>query len=445
VISVADALRIVVEAARPLGAERVGLLDACGRVAAGDVVSGRAVPAAANSAMDGYAVRAADVGRPGARLRVAGSVPAGSLRAETLAPGTAVKIFTGSVVPPGADTVVRVEDTEAAGDQVTVSAAVAPGANVRLAGEDIEPGAIVVRAGQELGPADVGVLASVGRSTVLVHRRPQVAIVSTGAELVEIDEAPGPGQVVNSNAWVLAAAAREAGAEPLVFPVVRDRFDDVRARLAEAAVAADVVLSTGGVSVGDFDFVRDALEAIGVERAFWKVAQKPGKPLVFGRRDATPFFGLPGNPVSSLVPRYAGRCAQPAEACAAPSAVGRAVLSSRAPQTGVTDHARAPRRRAAVAHRHAVSFAEPGVLTGWEAGRDCYRAGRARGPSRVRVRRARPGPHRDGGVGAAGPRSHRRAIAARRRRAGGGACLSALSLARASATKPTSCCGAGWW
>jgi molybdopterin molybdotransferase len=157
-----------------------------------------------------------------------------------------------------------------------------------------------VQAGQPLGPADVGVLASIGCASVSVHARPRVAILSTGAELVEIDQTPGPGQVVNSNAWALAAAVREAGAEPVVLPLVRDRLEDVQAALLRAATH-DVVLSTGGVSVGDFDFVKEALDALGVERAFWKVAQKPGKPLTFGRRGDVLFFGLPGNPVSALV------------------------------------------------------------------------------------------------------------------------------------------------
>jgi molybdopterin molybdotransferase len=301
VISVAEALGIVVGASQPLGVERVGLLDAGGRVAAEDVVSTRAVPAAPNSAMDGYAVCAEDVATAGARLRIVGFVPAGSVLAASLGRGTAVKIFTGSIVPPGADTVVRVEDTESAGEHVVVQVALPRGANVRLAGEDIAIGATVVRSGHEIGPADVGVLASVGRAAVAVQRRPRVAILSTGAELVEVDEVPGPAQVVNSNAYALAAAVREAGLEsPLVLPIVRDRFEDIRARLEEAA-QADVVLSTGGVSVGEYDFVKEVLDAIGVERFFWKVAQKPGKPLTFGRRGQRLFFGLPGNPVSALV------------------------------------------------------------------------------------------------------------------------------------------------
>lgn len=299
-ISVGDALRAVLDATPVLGAERVFLGAAHGRVAAEDVVSTRAVPAAANSAMDGFAVRGDDVRTAPATLRLIGSAPAGSLLDREVAPGTAAKIFTGSVVPDGADTVVRVEDTEERAGSVLVRVAVHPGANVRLAGEDIESGAVVVGAGTLLGPADVGVLASVGRATVAVYRRPRVAILSTGAELVEVDEEPGPGQVVNSNAYALAAAVAEAGGEPIVLPIVRDRFQDIRDRLAEAA-QADVVLSTGGVSVGEFDFVKEALDALGVERRFWRVAQKPGKPLTFGTRGAHLFFGLPGNPVSALV------------------------------------------------------------------------------------------------------------------------------------------------
>jgi molybdopterin molybdotransferase len=300
VISVAEALRAVLDATPVLGAERVLLSAAAGRIAAEDVVSGRAVPAAANSAMDGFAVRGEDVRSAPATLRLLGTAPAGTLLDAAIVPGTAAKIFTGSVVPEGADTVVRVEDTEERDGTVVIRVPVRAGANVRLAGEDIEPGAAVVLAGGVLGAADLGVLASVGRATVVVHRRPRVAILSTGAELVEVDENPGPGQVVNSNAYALAAAVAEAGGEATVLPIARDRFEDIRGRLAEAA-EADVVLSSGGVSVGEYDFVKEALDALGVERRFWKVAQKPGKPLTFGTRGSHLFFGLPGNPVSALV------------------------------------------------------------------------------------------------------------------------------------------------
>jgi molybdopterin molybdotransferase len=300
VISVTEALGTILDATPVLGPERVALADACGRVAAETVTSGRAVPADDNSAMDGFAVRADDVARAPARLRIVGSAPAGSVLAEPIQAGTAAKIFTGSVIPAGADTVVRVEDTDEADGVVTVRVAIARGANVRPRGEDIAPGATVLQPGTVVGPADVGVLASVGRAALAVHRRPRVAIVSTGAELVEIDQAPAPAQVVNSNAHALAAAVVQAGGLPTVLPIVRDHFEAIRAGIEEAA-AADVVLTTGGVSVGEYDFVRDALDAIGVERRFWKVAQKPGKPLTFGTHDRRLFFGLPGNPVSALV------------------------------------------------------------------------------------------------------------------------------------------------
>jgi molybdopterin molybdotransferase len=300
VIPVGEALATVCGAARVLGAERVGLAAALGRVAAEDVRSTRAVPAAANSAMDGYAVRHADLATLPARLRIVAVEPAGTVVDRAVEPGTAIKLFTGSVVPVDADTVVKVEDTQASGDVVVVRAAPARGANVRAAGEDIAAGSTVVARGTPLGPADVGVLASVGCATVLVHRRPTVAIVSTGSELVEVDEVPGPGQVVNSNAYTLAAAACAAGATATVLPIVRDREADIHASLLEAS-RADVVLTSGGVSVGDLDLVKDALDALGVERLFWQVAQKPGKPLAFGRLGDRLVFGLPGNPVSALV------------------------------------------------------------------------------------------------------------------------------------------------
>ena len=299
-IPVGEALARVLEATPVLGAERTAILAALGRVAAADVVSRRIVPAAPYSAMDGYAVRHTDVSAAPAQLRIVAVEPAGTVVTTAVERGTAVKLFTGSVIPPGADAVVRIEDCEEDGDRLLVRAPVPLGANIRAAGEDVAPGQVVLARGTVVGPADVGVLASVGRSSVLVHQRPRVAILSTGSELVEVDDVPGPGQVVNSNAYGLAAAVREAGGEPVVLPIAPDRLDEIRASVAQAA-RADVVVSTGGVSVGDLDFVKDALEAASFERLFWRVAQKPGKPLLFGRLAERPFFGLPGNPVSALV------------------------------------------------------------------------------------------------------------------------------------------------
>jgi molybdopterin molybdotransferase len=303
VISVAEALALVRGATPVLGSERVLLPAALGRVAADDVVSTRTVPAAPNSAMDGYAVRHADVAGSPARLRVVGHEPAGTIVGAAVEPGTAIKLFTGSVIPTGADTVVRVEDTEESDGVVVVRKAPARGANIRDAGEDVRPGQVVVAAGAVLGPADLGALASVGRATVNVFQRPRVAIVATGSELVEVDEEPSAGQVVNSNAYALAAAVTDAGGEGVVLPIVRDRPEEIRARLAEA-LRADVVLTSGGVSVGDLDFVKQLLDESGVERLFWGVAQKPGKPLTVGRLGHRLVFGLPGNPVSALVCFY---------------------------------------------------------------------------------------------------------------------------------------------
>jgi len=303
VIPVGEALAHVCAAAPVLGTGRVALAAALGRVAAADVVSSRTVPAAANSAMDGFAVRHADLGTPPTRLRVVATEPAGTVVDVALTPGVTVKLFTGSVIPPGADTVVRVEDTSEEDGTVVVRAVPSRGANVRAAGEDVRPGQRVLEAGTVLGPADLGILASIGCATVVVHHRPRVTILSTGSELVELDETPGPGQVVNSNAYTLAAASFEAGATAVVLPIVRDRAEDIRARLDDA-LCADVVLTSGGVSVGELDLVKDVLAASGVESIFWKVAQKPGRPLAFGRRGSCLVFGLPGNPVSALVCFY---------------------------------------------------------------------------------------------------------------------------------------------
>jgi molybdopterin molybdotransferase len=301
-LPVGDALRRILAAVPTLGAERVGLLEAVGRVLAEDVVSAREVPGYANSAMDGFAVRAADAAAH-ARLRVVGTSAAGSRSLPQVGAGEAAKIMTGAPIPPGADTVVRVEDTRSEGDLVILERAAAVGSHIRHAGEDIRNGQIVLRAGRRLGAADIGVLGSVGRTLVLVHRRPRVAIVSTGNELVEADAPVVPGDVVNSNAYSLAAAVVEAGALPAPLPIARDRPEEIRAAFLEAA-RADVILSTGGVSVGEFDYVKDVMDEIGIERLFWKVAQKPGKPLTFGMLADRPYFGLPGNPVSSLVCFY---------------------------------------------------------------------------------------------------------------------------------------------
>jgi len=299
-ISPREALDQVLHTTPVLGAERVALLDALGRVAAEGVVSPRNVPGAPYSAMDGFAVRHADLAAAPARLRVVGVQPAGTVLATRVEAGTALKIFTGSTIPDGADAVVPIEHVEEREDTILVRQPCAPGANIRDAGEDIRAGAVVVEEGRPIGAPEVGVLASVGRATLLVHARPRVAVLSTGNELVDVGETPARGQVVDTNAYVLAAAVREAGGEAFVLPIARDRPEEIQARLVEAA-RADVILSSGGVSVGDLDFVKGALDAVRVERLFWRVAQRPGRPLTFGRLGTRLFFGLPGNPVSALV------------------------------------------------------------------------------------------------------------------------------------------------
>ena len=302
-ISVGEALEQILGAIHELGAERVGLLEAVGRVIAEDVRSLRDVPAYASSAMDGYAVRRADVDRLPARLRVVGISAAGGVSNPVVGPGEAAKIMTGAPIPAGADAVVRVEATRLDAEAVIIESGGAKASDIRLPGEDLRTGQIAIARGRRLSPADIGVAASVGRTLLLVHHRPRVAILSTGNELVEADQPVETGQVVNSNAYTLAAAVAEAGGVPIPLPIARDAPQEIRDAFREAS-RADAILSTGGVSVGDFDYVKEAMDEVGVRRLFWQVAQRPGKPLTFGMLGARPYFGLPGNPVSSLVCFY---------------------------------------------------------------------------------------------------------------------------------------------
>jgi len=302
-ISVQDALRLVLADVPLMGSEMVGLTEACGRVLATAVQSSREVPSFSSSAMDGFAVRSADIVQGQTTLRVVETIGAGVVPRCRVEAGTAAKIMTGSVMPDGADTVVKVEDTSEHDDHVRITTPAPAGANVRYPGEDVRRGDVVLTRGRLLRPADIGLLASIGCSVVRVHRRPTVAIVATGDELVELGQPLRPGQIVNSNAYTLAAAVQEAGGLPQVLGIARDEEDATRA-MFEMALGADIVLSTGGVSMGVFDLVRGILAKLGVVEEFWKVAQKPGKPLTFGRREGSSVFGLPGNPVSALVCFY---------------------------------------------------------------------------------------------------------------------------------------------
>ena len=290
-----------------LDAERVAARDALGRVLAEPVVSTRTLPPADCSAMDGYALRAADVaGASGERpvaLPVAFEVAAGHGAPRAIAPGEAARIFTGAPLPPGADTVVRQEDTEAAGGRVRVRIAAEARDHVRDAGEDVRAGDVVLEAGHVVRAAELGLLASLGRTIVAVHQRPRVAILSGGDELVEPDEDPSGGRIVSSNSYTLAAHCLEAGADPVYLGIAPDTPEALE-RLLRAGLRADVIVTSAGVSVGDHDYVRPVLERLGCTLHFWGVRMKPGFPLAFGSfaGERGPLvFGLPGNPVSASV------------------------------------------------------------------------------------------------------------------------------------------------
>jgi molybdopterin molybdotransferase len=304
-LSVEEALAQILADVTALAAESVPLAEVQGRVLAEDLHAPFALPPFSNSSMDGYAVRAEDLALASAEhpvaLRVVGVVPAGGVFAGVVMPGTTVRMFTGAPLPDGADAVLQQELTMVGPDDESVAmlASVVAGTNVREAGSDIAAGTVVVERGTLLGTPEIGALAAIGVGQVAVTRRPRVAIVTTGDELVAPGQPLAPGQIYDSNAPMLAAAVREAGGEPWLLPPAPDTLEDLRARFTQAQTA-DLVLASGGVSVGDFDLVRAVLAEQG-QIAFWRVNVRPGKPLAFGRLGATPFLGLPGNPVSSAV------------------------------------------------------------------------------------------------------------------------------------------------
>ena len=299
-IGIDEALDTVLAEVEPLGTERVPLLEALGRACAVDVVSPEAVPGFTNSAMDGFALRGEDLAGGRREFTVVAEIPAGRPSSRHLFAGEAAKIMTGAPLPPGADTVVPVELTIASETGVLLTEAPAPGSNVRLAGEDLAPGDLLLRPGDRVGAAEVGLLASVGVETLPVVRRPRVAILATGSELVPPGQPLAPGQIRNSNSFTAYAQVVAAGGDPILLGIAADDPGETR-RLLAAALEQDVVLTSGGVSVGEFDFVKQVQEELGVERRFWGVKTKPGKPLAFGVRGDTLVFGIPGNPVASMV------------------------------------------------------------------------------------------------------------------------------------------------
>ena len=306
-LTVPQASAEILAAIEPLPIERVPLLDALGRVLAVPIVSPITLPPWTNSAMDGYAVRADDLGAvaPGrpVTLPVIETIPAGRFASRALHPGEAFRIMTGAPLPDGADTVVRVEDTDGGIDHVEIRDARDARRNIRPRGEDLNAGDVVLAAGELIAAAQIGVLASVGAGTVEVYRRPRVAIVGSGDELVDLDrfhEALAGRKIVSSNSYTLHALVRAAGGEPLNLGVAEDNPEALRA-LLERTTGCDLILTSAGVSVGELDYTRLALEQLGADMRFWKVRMRPGAPLGFGVLRGIPWLGLPGNPVSAMV------------------------------------------------------------------------------------------------------------------------------------------------
>ena len=299
-ISVAEARQRMLAAIGPVGSEQVSLAHAAGRTLAAEAVARLTQPPKAVSAMDGYAVRAADVAKVPVTLKVIGVAPAGRPFAGHVGAGEAVRIFTGAPVPDGADAIVIQEDTDGQDGAVVVKEAALPGHYVRRAGLDFKQGDALLRAGRVLSPRDVGLCAAMNVPWLTVRRKPRIAILATGDEIVQPGEALAPGQIVSSNSWALAAFIDTNGGEAINIGIAPDEKATLKT-MAEQARGADLLVTTGGASVGDHDLVQSALGEIGLSLDFWKIAMRPGKPLMFGTLGATPLLGLPGNPVSSLV------------------------------------------------------------------------------------------------------------------------------------------------
>lgn len=304
-ISVEEAFERILVEISVLSATRVPLPESLGYVLAEDVISQEDIPPFANSAMDGFALLSRD-SHPhdgqSPRLHVTGGVAAGYVADHPVEPGTAMRIMTGAPVPPGADTVIQVELTRFDGpesDWVEILQEVEPGNNIRPAGEDMRRGQTVLSRGAEIGPWEIGILATLGWPEVPVIRRPRVAIVGTGDEVVDIHEALQPGKIRNSNSYLLEAAVRQAGAEPLRLGVARDTVESLREKFSEA-IQCDLIITSGGVSVGDFDLVKNTMAEQG-DIQFWRINMRPGKPVAFGHIGTVPLLGLPGNPVSAAV------------------------------------------------------------------------------------------------------------------------------------------------
>jgi len=302
--TVDEALDKILSHIHPLGFEKVSLLDSLGRVIGEDIHARRDIPPLDNSAMDGYALRSEDVREASQdhplQLEVIEDLPAGYISAKKLEKGKAIRIMTGAPVPKGADAVIPVEETKKENGSVLIFRAATSGENIRKSGEDVKKGDRVISEGDMIRPAEVGMLASVGRSFVSVYQRPLVAILCTGDELVDVDGDLDEVRIISSNSYTLGAQAKDCGAIPLQLGIAKDRKEEIEEKLRQG-IRADVLISSAGVSVGDYDFVKDVMKRLGMEMVFWKVAMRPGQPLAFGTIGGKPVFGLPGNPVSSMI------------------------------------------------------------------------------------------------------------------------------------------------
>lgn len=300
-----DALKIVLETVPMLGVEKIGLLETLGRVLGEDIIAERDNPPWDNSAMDGFAVRYEDIKQAHAIttptvLKVIEDVPAGKFPAKAVGKGEAIRIMTGAPLPKGADTVLKVEDTDNTPDTVKVFKEAEQGANIRPQGEDVRRGDCIIPKGKAIRPSEAGMLAILAKPFVFVHQRPRVAILSTGDELADLDERFSEEKIVNSNSYGIAAAVQEAGGLPILLGIARDRPEDLKAKIRHG-LNADLLVLSGGVSMGDYDFTKAVFKELGAEMNFWKLAIRPGQPVAFGRIGKTLAFGLPGNPVSSMV------------------------------------------------------------------------------------------------------------------------------------------------
>jgi molybdopterin molybdotransferase len=303
-IKVDEALDKILSHIYSLGFEKVSLLDALGRVIAEDIYAHRDIPPLDNSAMDGYALKFEDVQKASpdhpVRLEVIEDLPAGFISKKKLERGKSIRIMTGAPIPKGADAVIPVEETKKEDGSVLILKAVAIGENIRKSGEDVKKGDRVISKGDMIRPAEVGMLASVGRSFVSVYQRPLVAILCTGDELVDVDGELDEVKIVSSNSYTLVAQVKDCGAIPVQLGIAKDRKEEIEEKLRQG-MRADVLISSAGVSVGDYDFVKEVMKNLGMEMVFWKVAMRPGAPLAFGTIAGKPVFGLPGNPVSSMI------------------------------------------------------------------------------------------------------------------------------------------------